>query len=187
MKAGRARWSLATRLLHWLSAVLIAAMLGLGVYMVWFVGDAARRFELYQRHKSLGALVFVLAVARIVARAAIPGPGWPDRMSRLHRVAAGCVHGALYGLMIVATLSGYAMISTSPIPLPIALPGGLTVPNLLAPDFAASEVWKFAHHLCVLALGVFAIGHAGAALWRSFGNRDDVLSRMAFGSGARSP
>ena len=187
MKAGPARWSLATRLLHWLSAAAIAAMLGLGVYMVWLVDDAARRFELYQRHKTLGAFVFALLAARIVARAAAHGPGWPEAMSRLWRAAAGGVHAALYALTLGATLTGYAMVSTSPIPLPVALPGGLSLPNLLGPDFAASQRWKTAHHAFVLALALLALAHAGAALWHRFFERDAVLSRMGFGGGGRSP
>jgi len=151
----------------------------------YFVGDAARKFDLYQRHKTLGVFVFALAVARLMVRAARRGPGWPDQMSRLHRAAAGGAHGALYALTFAATLTGYAMVSTSPIPLPVALPGGLSVPNLLAADYAASERWKFAHHLCVLALGLLSLAHAAAALWHRFGKRDEVMARMGFGGGAR--
>lgn len=187
MTAGPARWSFATRVLHWLSAACIATMLVLGVVMVWFVDDAARRFDLYQRHKTLGAFVFALAVARLITRAAMRGPGWPERMSRWHRAAAGGVHRALYALTFAATLTGYAMVSTSPLPLPVSLPGGLSVPNLLAADYTASERWKIAHHACVLALGLLAVAHAGAALWRRFVDRDDVLSRMGFGKRAGSP
>ncbi|HXT08066.1 MAG TPA: cytochrome b [Roseiarcus sp.] len=187
MTTGPVRWSLATRVLHWLSAACIATMLVLGVYMVWFVDDAARRFDLYQRHKALGVFVFALAAARITVRAATRSRGWPHRMSRLHRAAAGGAHAALYALMFAATLTGYAMVSTSPLPLPLALPGGWTVPNLLAADYAASERWKIAHHACVLALGLLAAGHAGVALWRHFVDRDDVLSRMGFGKRAASP
>ncbi len=187
MKASPARWSLATRLLHWLCAAAIATLLGLGLYMVWIVDDAARRFDLYQRHKTLGALVFALTLARLAARAVARGPGWPEAMSRLRRAAAGGAHAALYGLSLAATLTGYAMVSTSPIPLPVALPGGFSVPNWLGPDFAASERWKTAHHASVLALGLLAAAHAGAALWHRFFERDAVLSRMGFGGGGGSP
>lgn len=181
------RWSFATRVLHWLSAASIATMLVLGVGMVWFVDDAAGRFDLYQRHKTLGVFVFALAVARITVRAAACGPAWPEAMSRLRRAAAGGAHAALYALSFAATLTGYAMVSTSPIPLPVSLPGGLSVPNLFGPDFAASERWKAAHHASVLALGLLVAAHAGAALWHRFFERDEVLSRMGFGGGGRSP
>ncbi|MBV1704359.1 MAG: cytochrome b/b6 domain-containing protein, partial [Hyphomicrobiales bacterium] len=100
MTARSARWNVATRLLHWLSAAAIVAALGLGVWMVRFVDDAAGKFDLYQRHKTLGAAVFALAVARLLVRAATRGPDWPEAMSRARRAAAGAVHGALYASIL---------------------------------------------------------------------------------------
>ena len=76
------------------------------------------------------------------------------------------------------TISGYVMISASPLPLPVELPGGIAVPNLIAPDYGLSETMKALHHrLAWVLLGLVAL-HVLAALKHHFWDRDDVLRQM---------
>ena len=90
------------------------------------------------------------------------------------------MHILLYALTIALTLAGYATVSTSPLPLPVALPFGLHAPNLLAPDYALSEGFKKAHHALAAALALCVAIHIAAALKHRFVDRDGTLRRMSW-------
>ena len=178
MSLGAARWAASTRILHWLGAAAILFMLALGFVMVNFVQTPGRRFDLYQFHKSLGLFVLALMVVRVAWRfvRAAPAPiattpAWQAR-------AASAMHVLLYGLTIALALAGYASVSASPLPLPVALPFGLHAPNLLAPNYALSEGFKQAHHILAALLAVCVAGHVVAALKHHFIDRDETLRRM---------
>jgi cytochrome b561 len=174
----RRRWSLAGQALHWLSAALILFMLGLGLTMVELVTDPGRRFELYQLHKTCGALVFLLIALRTLWRLGAAAPEPPATMPRHERILSRMVHIVLYLMIFAITISGYVMISASPLPLPVELPGGIAVPNLIAPDYDLSETMKTLHHrLAWVLLGLVAF-HVLAALKHHFWDRDDVLRQM---------
>jgi len=69
-------WPLSLRLLHWASAAVVLAALGLGATMVQLVHDPAARFELTQTHKSIGVAVLALTAVRLCRRilTAAPNP-----------------------------------------------------------------------------------------------------------------
>jgi len=89
------------------------------------------------------------------------------------------MHALLYGLAIAVPLVGYASVSASSLPLPVALPFGYQAPNLIAPDQPLSENLKQAHHILAAILAICVAGHAGAALKHHFIDRDGTLRRMA--------
>jgi cytochrome b561 len=173
------RWPFLVRLLHWLAAAAILVMLALGFAMVNLVENPGERFDLYQVHKSLGLLVLVLMLARIALRLLYAPPAPIASAPNAQRRAAVIVHGLLYVLTVALILVGYAQVSSSPLPLPIAAPFGLEAPNLLAPDFARSEVLKQVHHGLAALLAFAIVLHVAAALKRRFLDRDETLRRMS--------
>lgn len=179
----RHRWSGVGQALHWLCAGLILFMLGLGLYMVEWVQDPGQRFDLYQLHKTCGALVFLLMAVRALWRLTATAPALPATMPRHERLISKAVHLALYGLIFAVLISGYVMISASPLPLPIHLPGGGHVPNLVAPDFELSETMKTLHHRLAWTLLALVALHIAAALKHRLWDRDEVLQSMLPGRG----
>lgn len=179
----RHRWSATGQILHWSCAALILFMLGLGLAMVEWVEDQGQRFDLYQLHKSLGALVFLLMALRAAWRLLARAPVLPESMPRHERVLSKVVHVALYGLIFAMLVTGYVMISASPLPLPIQLPGGGHVPNLVAPDFELSEQMKALHHRFAFVLIALVLLHVAAALKHWLWDRDGVLQSMLPGRG----
>lgn len=75
------------RLLHWLMAVLILAMLFIGVSMV---ADLSLRHPvLIGLHKATGLALLVLVVLRIGVRLAVPHPPLPRDLPTLQRWPPG--------------------------------------------------------------------------------------------------
>ena len=58
-------WDTLTRFLHWVSAVWIMSLIGLGLVMVNLVDASGHKFELYQLHKSYGFVFGLLLAIRL--------------------------------------------------------------------------------------------------------------------------
>lgn len=167
-------WSL--RLLHWLMALAVLAMLFIGAGMVSSV--SARHLWLLNLHKPLGAAILVLALLRIALRLATGAPPLPAELPRAVRLAARVSHLLLYALLLALPLVGWAMLSAGG--YPVSLGGGWQLPPLLAQSDHWYALLRPAHRW--LAYGLFALilGHLAAALVHGLIRRDGVLASMAW-------
>ena len=158
------------RLLHWLMAVLIVAMLFIGVSMV---SDLSLRHPLLiELHKATGLALLVLVVVRIGLRLALPHPPLPRDLPPLQRFAAGASHALLYGLMLAMPLLGWAMLSAGGYPRPLQLPA------ITPHDLQLYAVLRQAHGWAGYLLFATVVLHLGAALMHALVRRDGVLRSM---------
>jgi len=172
-----AAWPVALRLIHWLSAALVLGMLALGTIMVQLVADPAQRFDLTQTHKSFGIAVLALTVARLCLRlCSVAPPAEPASRSLL--IAAKATHIGLYALLLLMPLSGWLMVSTTPVRVPTEVFGLFTLPYPLAPDIVLYRIAHAIHvGLAIVLAGLIAL-HLGAALLHALWWRDRTLARM---------
>ena len=177
MNEPAATWPLAIRVAHWLSAALVISLLVLGAVMVFAVVDPARRFELTQIHKPLGILALVLTGARLCCRLCSRAPK-VKRTSRRTAAAAKAAHLALYLLLFLMPLSGWLMVTSTPIRIPVSLFGFIDLPFPLAPDLATYQAARATHLVLSIALALLVVVHTGAAMVHQFLWRDGTLARM---------
>lgn len=167
--------------LHWLIALLVFVLFPLAWVMDDFTG--LEKFKAYNIHKSLGITVLALMVLRLLWRLAQPSPSLPATMPRLERMAAHLGHFALYLTLFLMPLTGWAMISSSPLPSSLYL---LTAfPKLpwlsqLPPDEMKSYASLFAnaHGFLANVLMVLVGVHIAAALRHAILLKDGIFSRM---------
>ena len=171
-----ARWSGLIILLHWVGAAIILALIAMGWLMVYGGLDAATTFDLFQWHKSLGFAALALTAARLAARLAgsSPRPVSPSWERRL----AGFAQGSLYFLTICAIVSGWLVVSTSPLPVPTRFFNLFVIPNIAPPDPSAFSAAALTHKLAAWATALLIALHVAGALKHHFVDRDDVLRRM---------
>jgi cytochrome b561 len=166
------------RLLHWTMAVLILAMLFIGVGMVSTV--SGKHTWLLAIHKPLGALIFVLALIRLGVRLRFPPPPLPADMPALMKFVAHASHWLLYALMLALPLVGWAMLSAGG--YPISLGGSLHLPPILSANGETFAWLRESHRYLAYLLFFTVLGHMGAALYHGLIRRDDVLPSMTFPS-----
>ncbi|ADZ71226.1 cytochrome b [Polymorphum gilvum] len=176
---------------HWTMALLIVAMLALGMVMHRMPPTDPATFALYQWHKSFGFVALGLAVLRMLWRATNPVPRLPEGMAGWERAAAHAGHLALYGLMLAIPLTGWLMVSASPWAIPTVLFGAVPVPHLPVPEALGSKaeaetLFKDLHELFAWLLILLLVAHVGAALKHHFIARDTTLRRMVSTEPARS-
>jgi cytochrome b561 len=164
---------LLSRILHWTMAVLIVAMLFIGIGMV---SSVAEYHTLISIHRPLGILILILVAIRLINRLLNPPPPLPSGMPGLLRFAAVGSHVALYVLMFALPLVGWAMLSAAR--YPIVLYGSLQLPPIAPHDVALYAVLRDAHTVLALLLFALFLAHLGAALMHALIYRDDVFPSM---------
>jgi cytochrome b561 len=170
-------WPPSLRLMHWASAALVIAALGLGTFMVQLVHDPAQRFELTQTHKSIGITVLALTIARLCLRVVTDAPK-PEPASRFVLLAAKITHASLYGLLLVMPLSGWLMATTTPVRVPTFVFGLVELPYPLSPDLTTYRIAHAIHVVSAILLTSLVILHVAAAIIHTFLWQDRTLARM---------
>lgn len=169
------RFALPARLLHWLMAVLILAMLFIGAGMVSTASDAYP--VLLAWHRPIGIAILLLAVIRVAVRLTHRPPALPADLPPLQVAAAKGSHLAFYALMIAMPLIGWAMLSAAG--SPVRLWGGMILPPILPHDVLVYGWLRWVHGLLGYAFFLLILAHLGAALFHGMVRRDGVLRSMA--------
>lgn len=169
------RFAASSRVLHWLMAVLILAMLFIGVGMA--ASESARYSTLVSIHKPLGIAILILVAIRIVNRLINPPPPLPADMPGIQRFAAHASHLVLYGLMVLLPLIGWSMLSAGG--YPIVLFGPLHLPPILPQNATVYATLRELHTVLAYLLFLTFLAHFAAALFHGLIRRDGVLESMA--------
>ncbi|HEY5337401.1 MAG TPA: cytochrome b [Rhizomicrobium sp.] len=185
----RTRYGTVAMTLHWLIALLVITNICIGLYFSSLTRDDPNLFSLVQTHKSIGLTVLVLSIIRLAWRLLNPVPPLPASMSPFLRFIAHATHYLLYFLIIAIPLSGWALVSSSPLGLPTMYFGWFEWPHIsfladmtraqkmpLRHDFAAIHVYLAWSAIVLVPL------HVAGALYHQFFRRDDVLKRMLPGT-----
>ncbi len=176
------RYGAVAQALHWLIALLIAAMFGLGWFMTSLpIGQ--QKFELYQLHKSLGITILALVLVRLAWRLVKGAPAWPPGMRPLERRAAGLAHAALYGLILAQPVIGF--LQSNAANFPVVLWERWPLPALIGSNQPLAERLLGLHGLMAFVLLLLVALHVLAALRHHFWLKDGVLQRMLPRVGAR--
>jgi cytochrome b561 len=172
--SGHAQFTPFSRILHWTMAVLVLAMLFIGIGMVASLADYHRLVSI---HRPLGIAILVLVAVRLVNRLLNPPPPLPEAMPGWQRFAAHASHIVLYALMFALPIVGWAMLSAAR--YPIVLYGSLQLPPILPHDVALYAMLRTTHTVLAFLLFATFLAHLGAALMHALIFRDGVFPSMA--------
>src|ERR1700678_2263114 len=175
MNGGHLRFTVLQRILHWLMALCILAMLFIGVGMVSTI--MPKYVPLLSIHKSLGIAILVLALIRLAVRLRYGAPALPADLPEPLKLGAYLSHYALYALMIGMPLLGWGMLSAAA--YPVVVFGGVRLPAIL-PQSAGLHTWLWdAHFSLAFAFFALVLLHVAAALFHALIRRDGVFQTMA--------
>jgi len=175
------RFSPLQRLLHWLMAIGILAMLFIGVGMVSTV--APKYVSLVAIHKSLGIAILMLALVRLAVRLRHGAPALPVDLPAPMKLAAHLSHYALYALMIAMPLLGWGMLSAGA--YPVVVFGSVYLPAILPQSERLHTLLWDGHFYLAFAFFGLVLMHLAAALFHALVRRDGVFESMASVSPSR--
>jgi cytochrome b561 len=164
-----------SRMFHWLTAILIFAALLIGFTMVnWLAGYATLRVV----HMSIGILVLIVVVLRIVNRLRHHPPAWPPTVGRREGKAVIWLERALYALILAQPLVGWAMVSATG--KPVRVFGVLPLPRIAPFNIDVYSVLRETHSILAYLLVVVIAAHVSLVLAHTTVLRDGMLRRMTF-------
>ncbi|UTW06237.1 cytochrome b [Pseudomonas benzenivorans] len=170
------RYGLVSILLHWLVALAVFGLFGLGYWMVGLDYYSAWYKTAPELHKSFGLLLFAVMLGRMLWRRLSPPPASLPSHGRLTRLGSKFGHALLYLGLFVLMISGY-LISTAE-GRGIEVFGLFEVPATASSIPNQTDVAGLVHEYLAWALVVFAGIHALAALKHHFIDHDATLLRM---------
>ena len=163
------------RLLHWLMAICLLAMLFIGVGMVSTI--MPKYLGLVSIHESLGIAILVLALIRLVVRLRYGAPALPAGLPAPMKLAAQLSHYAFYLLMIGMPLIGWGMLSAAA--YPVVVFGSVRLPSILPQSDSLHALLWGAHFYLAFAFFALILLHVAAALFHALVRRDGVFEAMA--------
>jgi cytochrome b561 len=162
--------------LHWLIFVLLAVQYAIGSIMP-HIGRKTVNEGWVSWHFSVGAAILFFIVLRLVWRLLHPVPQLPT-LKPWEKVLAGFTHWALYILVLVMTLLGWA--ATNSRGWDVNLFGIITLPKISPTGSEWGHECGDIHNILVYVLLGFIILHVAAALYHHFVKHDQVVGRMLF-------
>jgi cytochrome b561 len=103
-----------SRILHWLTAILVFSTLLIGFTMVSTVTAYSTLLEI---HKTIGVVILAVVIIRVVNRLTHRPPPLPSTVGRFEHVLVVTSEMALYALLLAQPLVGWAMLSAAGRPI----------------------------------------------------------------------
>ncbi|MBL4767011.1 MAG: cytochrome b/b6 domain-containing protein [Rhodobacteraceae bacterium] len=186
-----------TKAFHWLTALLIAIQIPLGLIAQDMADilrtpaalitpeSLSRTGWLFSLHKTLGLSLFFIALARVFWAILQPKPA-PLTDSPIQALLADAVQYLLYATLILAPLAGWAHHAATSGFAPIWWPLGQSLPLIAKSDDLAAT-FAGLHNVLVGLLILALLLHISGALKHQFINHDSTLRRMLPGTSPQSP
>jgi cytochrome b561 len=161
--------------LHW----TIMALLIVQFVVAWTMPEIRRDTKpetLINLHLSVGVLILIVAVVRLVWRATHAEPPPADGVPMWQLKSARIVHWLLYGLLFVVPILGWINASWRGFPVILF---GLELPKMVATRAPGLRWTGDVHGLLANYLMLTLVGlHVAAALYHWLLRRDGVMQRM---------
>ncbi len=176
LKDSNTGYGLITIIFHWLSALLIVFLFGLGVYMRGLDYYSPWYHRGPEIHIAIGLFVFLLMSIRLFWRTSNLTPDAIPTISKLQLLAAKLIKIALYVGVFVICITGYFITTAEG-------KGAnffdlFAVPATIKLGAEAVDFVGFIHKYLSWAVIAMALLHALAALVHHFVKRDKTLVRM---------
>ncbi len=162
------------RLLHWLTALAVFGLFGLGLWM--------RSLDYYSPwyqtapnlHKSIGIVLLIALLFRLVWRVLDRQPD-QAHLKPWERLASHAVHWGFYALLLALMLAGYLVATVDG--RPISVFGLVSVPVAFEQK-GLEELAGSVHEYLAYSVIALAALHGAAALKHHFIDQDSTLRRM---------
>ncbi|TQV72020.1 cytochrome b [Aliikangiella marina] len=176
LKNSPKKYGLVAKFLHWLTAITVIALFAVGLWMVDLDYYDAWYTKAPYYHKSVGILLGLLMVLRMLWRISNTTPVPPKNHQLWEIQSARLAHGLFYLLIFLMIISGY-LISTAD-NRSIDVMGWFEIPSLGSLIDNQEDTAGLIHEwLAYVLIGLASI-HGIAALKHHFYDKDETLKRM---------
>ncbi len=172
------QFGLIAKLLHWLIAVTIIALIPIGWYMVKLSDEDIWYWRLYDLHLALGLGLLLLVTLKFAWLLFSPNPLPLPELADWERWASRAVHVFFRIAMVLIPLSGFIFVATNG--EPIELYNVITIPDIGRFSKTVRDVLGDIHYYLSYGCAALIVAHMLAALKHHFVDLNNSLRRMTF-------
>lgn len=170
-----ASYSVVSKVIHWLTALIVLGLLAVGFYMT-SLDFSEDKLQLYALHKSFGLLVLTLVAVRVVWHLFKKKPKPLPTHARWEVALAHGAHAFLYVALFILPLSGWIMSSAGDFTIQFF---GLDVPDITSKDEGLFKSSRQVHEWMAITLALVVGLHMAGAFKHHFLDKDQTLQRMS--------
>ena len=170
------RYSAPAIALHWIVAILVLAMIGLGLYMTDIPRGTPERAFFFNLHKSIGVTTAILVLIRLWWRFRNPPPLLPSSVPAWQVQASKLSHALLYLCLILMPLSGFSASQFTK--YGVTYFGLFKIPPMGWENKVIYDFLQGIHGVTAVLLITLVVIHVAAALKHLLFDRDQVFPRM---------
>lgn len=171
------RYSNVAATFHWVVVALVLTQATLG-FTFAFSEPGPGRDAVFIWHKSVGATIFILVLARLAYRLKNPPPPFPPELPAWERYAAVWNHRLFYLLLLAMPIVGFIAVSGLAKGPTTPLIGGIMIPVIPGISEETGELAGEIHELAAFLLVALIVIHIGAALKHQFVDHSRAAGRM---------
>jgi cytochrome b561 len=164
-----------SKVLHWLVAACVLLTAPVAIAMT-NIDKGPTQDALYNLHKSLGVLILILMVLRVLNRFAVGALAAEAEIEPWQKTVSSIVHTSLYVLLLAMPIVGYIANSAYGASTPFF--GWFELPVITGKNEELATKLFTLHRWVGWLVIVLALTHISAALYHHFIRRDAVLKRM---------
>jgi cytochrome b561 len=164
-----------SKLLHWLVAACVLTTAPVAIAMTR-IDKGPTQDALYNVHKSLGVLILILMVLRLINRLAAGALAPEPKIEPWQKIVSSIVHTSLYVLLLAMPVVGYIANSAYGATTPFF--GMFELPAIVGTNEALATQLFTLHRWVGWLVVLLVLTHVSAALYHHFIRRDVVLKRM---------
>ncbi|MBE9502974.1 MAG: cytochrome b [Proteobacteria bacterium] len=176
IKNTKDQFGILSKVLHWIVALLIIALIGLGYYMVGLSFYHPWYHDSLTIHKSLGMMALFWGSLKVLWTIYSNPPGLVANLPLWEVLAARTVHIIFYCMMVAIPSMGY-FISTSA-GAGISIFNLFDVPAIIEVNKEMRDLFINLHCYFAYGTGGLIVLHVMAALKHHLVDKDDTLIRM---------
>lgn len=163
--------------IHWTTVALVLLQIWLG-FAFHGMDQGPERNVLFTWHKTIGATILLLTLARLIYRLKNPPPPFTPEIPRWERIAAVWNHRIFYILLIGLPIGGLVAVSGETDGATTPLIGGIPLPLIPGVSEEMGEAAGELHGLLAKLLIPLIAIHVLAALKQQFYDRWRMAGRM---------
>ena len=171
MSNANSKWSVSSRIFHWISAVLL-----LITWIMMLLNNNLDSNIYIGLHKAFGVSLLFWMIARVINRVFTKAPP-PISMPKWQLLSSHLSHFGLYALLIAMPTVGLLMTVYGGRPVDIF--GLFQIPVFVTPDRTLARFYNNLHTDVIWqAIIAFTAVHISAALYHQFVKKDNLIARM---------
>ncbi len=158
-------------------AIMIIAMICMGVYMADLPKGSEERTWFFTLHKSVGLTLALLAIFRLTWKLIVKAPPLPDIVSVTHQKVAHVTHHLLYLMLFIQPVSGYISSSFTSYKTKF---WGIPLPKWADKNLEMNELFTQIHEISAICLVALLVMHIAGVVYNMKRKETELFKRMWF-------